>query len=79
MEFGNLRFMRRRVLALCAVAALFVVACGSSGAGSGSGSGSNQGGTLTVAEGTDADTLDPASQTTTIVGSMVEMVAEPLV
>lgn len=68
--------MKRRVLALCALAALFVVACGSNTSGS---SGNQQGGTLTVGTGTDADTLDPAAQTTTIVGAMVNMVVEPLV
>ena len=65
----------KRVLALCALAALFIVACGSSGS---SGT-SKQGGTLTVGTGTDADTLDPPAQTTTIVGAMLGMVVEPLV
>ncbi|MBO0708508.1 MAG: ABC transporter substrate-binding protein, partial [Candidatus Dormibacteraeota bacterium] len=46
---------------------------------SGSSGSTKQGGTLTVGTGTDADTLDPASQTTTIVGGMVVMVVEPLV
>ncbi|MBO0745540.1 MAG: ABC transporter substrate-binding protein, partial [Candidatus Dormibacteraeota bacterium] len=65
----------KRILALCALAALFIVACGSSGS---TGS-TKQGGTLTVGTGTDADTLDPAAQTTTIVGGMLNMVVEPLV
>lgn len=66
----------KRVLALCALAALFIVACGSSTTSGGS---AKQGGTLTVGTGTDADTLDPVAQTTTIVGAMVNMVVEPLV
>ncbi len=66
----------RRVLALCALAALFIVACGGNTSGS---SGNQKGGTLTVGTGTDADTLDPAAQTTTIVGGMVAMVVQPLV
>ncbi len=65
----------KRVLALCALAALFIVACGSST----SGGSAKQGGTLTAGTGTDADTLDPAAQTTTIVGGMLNMVVEPLV
>jgi ABC-type transport system substrate-binding protein len=68
--------MKRRLLALCALAALFIVACGSSPSGS---SGTQSGATLTVGTGTDADTLDPAAQTTTIVGGMLNMVVEPLV
>ncbi len=68
--------MKRRVLALCALAALFIVACGGNTSGS---SGNQQGGTLTAGTGTDADTLDPAAQTTTIVGGMLNMVVEPLV
>ena len=66
----------KRVLALCALAALFIVACGSSSTSGGS---SKQAGTLTVGTGTDADTLDPAAQTTTIVGAMLGMTVEPLV
>jgi len=65
----------KRLLTLCALAAVFLVACGSSGS---SGS-SKQAGTLTIGTGTDADTLDPAAQTTTIVGGMVNMTVEPLV
>ncbi|MBO0701839.1 MAG: hypothetical protein J2P38_02825, partial [Candidatus Dormibacteraeota bacterium] len=68
--------MRRRFLALCAAAALFIVACGSSGNAGGN---NHHAGTLTVGSGTDADTLDPVAQTTTIVGAMVNMVVEPLV
>ncbi len=68
--------MKRQVLALCAVAALFIVACGGSATSGGS---NQQGGTLTVGSGTDADTLDPAAQTTGIVQGMLNMVVEPLV
>lgn len=67
--------MRHRISALCIVAAVLIAACG----GSSSQSGSGQGGTLTVAIGTDADTLDPAAQTTSTIGQMLSMVCEPLV
>lgn len=67
--------VRLRWSALCILAALVLAACG----GSASPSGSRQGGTLTVAIGTDADTLDPASQTTSTIGQMLAMVCESLV
>lgn len=54
----------------------FLAACGGS---SGSAGATKSGGTLTVAIGTDADTFDPAAQSTLIVEQMLGMVAETLV
>ncbi|MFZ0214973.1 MAG: ABC transporter substrate-binding protein [Candidatus Dormiibacterota bacterium] len=68
---------RYRVLAVLALVALFVAACG--GSASPQSSGPKQGGTLTTAIGIDADTLDPAAQTTTTIGQMVGMMVETLV
>lgn len=67
-----------RKLALLVAFGLFAVACGGSN-NNGSSTGPKHGGTLTVAIGIDPDTLDPAAQTTTTSGQIVDMMAEPLV
>ena len=69
--------MHTRVMAVLGLAALVAAACGG-GTPSTTG-GPKQGGTLTTAIGIDADTLDPAAQTTTTVSQTVRMMAEPLV
>ena len=68
-----------RVLGLLVAVALFLAACGGSTSGGSQSNTPKQGGTLTVAIGIDADTLDPMAQTTTTIGQIVQMVAEPLV
>ncbi|MDQ6794332.1 MAG: ABC transporter substrate-binding protein [Chloroflexota bacterium] len=75
--------MRQPVSAALLLAAIVLAACGngssSSGGGSSSGGTSKHGDKLTVAIGIDPDTLDPAAQTTTTAGQIVDMMAEPLV
>src|SRR5438309_6418270 len=77
-EHGGERVMQARVLAALSLAALALAACGG-GNTSQTSSGPKQGGTLTTAIGIDADTLDPAAQTTTTVSQIVRMMTEPLV
>src|SRR5438309_9402328 len=69
--------MRARIIAALGLVVLGVAACGG-GSTAQTGGGPKQGGTLTTAIGIDADTLDPAAQTTTTVSQMVRMMAEPL-
>jgi peptide/nickel transport system substrate-binding protein len=70
--------MQARIVAAVGVTALVLAACGGGSPSPASG-GPKQGGTLTTAIGIDADTLDPAAQTTTTVSQMVRMMTEPLV
>src|SRR5438309_11153057 len=70
--------MRARIIAALGLVVLGVAACGG-GSTAQTGGGPKQGGTLTTAIGIDADTLDPAAQTTTTVSQIVRMMTEPLV
>src|SRR5262249_35041585 len=70
--------MKGRFSALLALACLTVAACGTGG-GQQTTSGPKHGDTLKVAIGIDPDTLDPAQQTTTTIGQIVDMIAETLV
>lgn len=70
--------MRARDVIALGATALLLAACGG-GNNTQTSSGPKQGDTLTTAIGIDADTLDPAAQTTTTVSQMVRMMAEPLV
>src|SRR5947208_13133961 len=70
--------MQARIAAVLGLTALVLAACGS-GSTSKTSPGPKQGGTLTTAIGIDADTLDPAAQTTTTIGQIVRMMTEPLV
>src|SRR5437660_6436560 len=69
--------MQARIVAAAGLTALVLAACGG-GNTSQTSAGPRQGGTLTTAIGIDADTLDPAAQTTTTVSQMVRMMTEPL-
>ena len=69
--------MQPRIMTALGVAALLLAACGGGNTSQTTG-GPKQGGTLTTAIGIDADTLDPAAQTTTTVSQMVRMMTEPL-
>src|SRR5438309_5018375 len=70
--------MQSRIVAGLALTALVLAACGG-GSTSKANAGPKQGGTLTTAIGIDADTLDPAAQTTTTVSQIVRMMTETLV
>jgi ABC-type transport system substrate-binding protein len=70
---------RARLAAVLASAGLLVAACGTGGGQQQQTSGPRHGDTLRVAIGIDPDTLDPAAQTTTTAGQIVDMMAETLV
>jgi ABC-type transport system substrate-binding protein len=69
--------MRLRVVTVLALSGLAIVACGTGGTQQ-STTGPKHGDTLRVAIGIDPDTLDPAAQTTTTAGQIVDMMAETL-
>src|SRR5262245_61249238 len=72
--------LRRRVMTLLMLSGLALAACGTSGGQQQqTSSGPKHGDTLKVAIGIDPDTLDPAAQTTTTAGQIVDMMAETLV
>jgi ABC-type transport system substrate-binding protein len=71
--------LRQRVTTLLALSGLVLAACGTGGGGQQTSSGPKHGDTLKVAIGIDPDTLDPAAQTTTTAGQIVDMMAETLV
>ena len=71
--------LRQRVTTLLALSGLALAACGTGGGGQQTSSGPKHGDTLKVAIGIDPDTLDPAAQTTTTAGQIVDMMAETLV
>ena len=70
--------MRMRTFAVCLAAGALLLACGGTSGSNQSTTGPKQGGTLTTAIGIDPDTMDPAAQTTTTVGQLVQMMVEPL-
>ena len=71
--------LRQRVTTLLALSGLALAACGTGGGGQQTSSGPKHGDMLRVAIGIDPDTLDPAAQTTTTAGQIVDMMAETLV
>ena len=71
--------LRQRVSTLLALSGLILVACGTGGGGQQTSSGPKHGGTLRVVLGIDADTLDPAAQTTVTTSQIVDMMTETLV
>jgi peptide/nickel transport system substrate-binding protein len=72
--------LRQRVITLLLISGMALAACGTgSGSQQQAASGPKHGDTLKVAIGIDPDTLDPAAQTTTTAGQIVDMMAETLV
>ena len=69
----------RHPIAPLVASCLVLAACGQGGGQEQAGGGPKHGDTLRVAAGIDADTLDPAQQTTTTIGQIVDMMAETLV